>query len=238
MMILKKPILVILAFLPLLILCVFSCKTLSTETRSTETTSIATATIENMPEVLIKKADVLYTGIYNPLEITFPLGNSSDYEINCEGVDCKIYNHQGDYIIEVFSRGEVDVVISKEGELNKYPLKIENIPESLPSFHPFKIQSNGKMSPNSFKGRRGLFAVVKDFPYNIKCKIEGFELIRTSTKGEAMTSINTEAQYQEESAQLIRLAEAGDTYSFTNIKVRCSGDKMKRELVPMTWELY
>lgn len=187
--------------------------------------------------VSASKMNVFYIGVDNPVEVSVAGANSNAIKTNCSGAGCSMRKSGGAYNVTVSSPGEATITVSAEGFSSKFKFRSKRIPTPAPSFNPNEVQAGGKMGNGSFKGRRGIFAVLENFDFEAKCNIQGFELTRVPARQDAMRATNGGATYTGRAAALVAAAKPGDKFFFDNIKARCPGDKAGRKLTPMVWTI-
>ncbi len=183
------------------------------------------------------KMNVFYIGVDNPVEVSVAGANSNKVNASCSGAGCNMSGGNGKYNVKVSSPGKATINVSAEGFSQKFEFRSKRIPTPAPSFNPNEVQAGGKMGNGSFKGRRGIFAVLENFDFEAKCNIQGFQLTRVPARQDAMRATNSGPTYSGRAATLIQAAKPGDTFYFDNIKARCPGDAAGRKLTPMVWTI-
>lgn len=235
-MTLKNKILVILAIFPLLIFCVFSCKAPSKELAS----EIKNEGAKPLKSVTVKllKMNVFYIGVDNPISIRGLGAKLEDMTMSCSGGGCNMKKvSDGMYNITVTSVGEARIgIYDGKGFSETFKFSVKRIPDPLALLIMNK-GIDGKISAGEFRAKQGIIAHVANFDFDVKCKIQAYELTRITQNGKRTKSLNRDDRYTEESVGLVDKASPGDIYIYTNIKAKCPGDVANRQINSMVWEI-
>lgn len=187
--------------------------------------------------VSASKMNVFYIGVDNPVEVAVAGVNSNKIKASCSGSGCSMRKAGQGYNVTVTNPGKAKITVGGEGFTSTFDFRVKRIPTPSPSFNPNEVDAGGKMGNGSFKGRRGIFAVLENFDFEAKCKIQGFELTRVPKRQDPVRAANSGPTYSGRVANLVQAAKPGDTFYFDNIKARCPGDKAGRKLTPMVWSI-
>ena len=93
------------------------------------------------------------------------------------------------------------------------------------------------MGVGEFKAQGGVIAILENFDFDAKCKIQGFVLTRLQRDGTKEEQINRGARYSAKSKPIIQAAKPGDIYLYDNVKVRCPGDPAGRKINSMVFKI-
>lgn len=94
---------------------------------------------------------------------------------------------------------------------------------------------SGDVNSRALRAQRGIMAMLYGFDFDARCTVNSFSMAYKSKKGEAVSVIQEEAVFTGRALSLIQRAALGDTYHFSNIKVRCLGDMAARSLIDVTY---
>jgi len=87
---------------------------------------------------------------------------------------------------------------------------------------------NGNISAAEFKAQLGLIAWLDDFEFDAKCKITSFTLYYTPKRKDAVVLKGKRGRFVNDIKQVVQQAKSGDSYAFTDVKVKCPGDPHSR----------
>ena len=182
---------------------------------------------ERSVAVSADKMNVLYAGVGNPLSISAAGVPSEQVQVTADGIVLeKISN--GKYLAKPSRSGLTEITVSGGGlPITKFPYRIKAIP------NPVIMLGNkmgGNISAGEIKVHAGLRAVLENFDFNARCKVQGFEVARVPKGKNVQTAINQGGSYTAATKRIIDQARRNDTFYFDKIKVRCPGDRNNRTL--------
>jgi hypothetical protein len=93
------------------------------------------------------------------------------------------------------------------------------------------------MGVGEFCAQAGIIPILENFDFDMKCAVQGFSVTRIP-RNEPPVSISVLGGVFDENAQrLICAAQPGDMYQFYNIKTRCPGDMIARDVDTMLFTI-
>ena len=147
-----------------------------------------------------------------------------------------ISNENGYFTIKPDSAGEILITLSSKKAVYRERLRAIEIP-AVPYLGNFNWDGFHKLSVNEMKLQRGIFPVVENYGFDIKCSIKSFEFIRVSKGNTAMRTLNEGGSFNEQSREIINATSTGDVFIFRNIMCKCPGNNFPQRLEDKTLEI-
>jgi hypothetical protein len=98
--------------------------------------------------------------------------------------------------------------------------------------HRGKAMANGE-----FKAQGGIAAVLENFDFEAKCEIVGFEVTYLPKRADPISKMNSGARWGSDAADMINKAKPGDAYFFDDIKTKCPGDAIPRNVGGLAFKI-
>lgn len=172
-----------------------------------------------------EKMNVLYLGVDNPLIIA---GADNFTTITCNQPGIAIRpSGPGQFIANVNIPGEYTLIVNTHNSDYQPTFRAKRIPDPVASLGD---QMGGAISVGQFKDQAGILALLQNFDFDAKCQTTGYVMWRIEANGTRSSVVNRGPRFSADSVQLINLATPGDLYIFENIKARCPGDVVNRQL--------
>jgi hypothetical protein len=172
------------------------------------------------------KMNVLYVGIDNP--ITLNTSSTAAARVRVFGAGARITETgTNKYNIIASTPGEMTMYITQGEARFSQKFRVKRIPDPVAKI---ADKTGGWIGAASFKEQDGISAVLFDCDFDAVCTIVNFSLARIAIRSDRVPNLNRGAQFNARSRELINQARPGDTYLFTDIKVRCPGDVATREV--------
>lgn len=196
-------------------------------------------TMDNTPATILvngKMNSMLYIGIPNTVRLQ-TCGKAENITISTSA-------SPEDFVIEKIDDAEytflpkkiinnLQITLTTNNGSEIYPFYTQRLPDPIAKIS--RNKANAIMQTGEFKAQAGLYCVLENFLYDVKCDIVGFELGRVDKAGGGLeTLINEGARFDKAVRQLILACQPGDIYLFTNIKGSCPGDIAARKLNTLT----
>lgn len=86
----------------------------------------------------------------------------------------------------------------------------------------------GNITASEFKAQLGLIPWLENFDFEAKCTITSFTLYYTPKREDTMVLKAKKGKFEGKIKEVVRQANSGDSYAFTNVKVKCPGDTYSR----------
>ncbi len=184
--------------------------------------------------VSLDSMKVFYIGVDNP--VTVAASGVSSNQLKVEGSGITI-NKKGNskYIVKASRPGRASITVSGGGlQPSKFFYTVKRIPDPIPMIGKFK---GGAIGNGSFKAFSGVRAVLQNFNFNARCKVNGFRVVRIAKRQDPEPVTNRGGKYRPDTRALINKAKPGDKYFFENIKATCPGDRAGRPLSQMVFNI-
>ncbi len=182
----------------------------------------------------LDKVNVLYRGIDNPLRLLVRGVTDDELKIETEGITltpggASYYSARaGDQPIANIrvSGGKLEPV--------NFSFRVKSFPN--PELM-LGSKRGGEMKATEFRAQQGIYAQINCCGFDAKCEMVSYVVTRFDAQKSKNRFTNTGARFTPEVRPLIDRAQAGDTYIFSEVNVRCPGDKVARILGPMTFKI-
>jgi gliding motility-associated protein GldM len=186
------------------------------------TTKYTVATrAEHVPVVSADKMNVFYIGVDNPITCTIS-GIRSDAistSISGGGGSAKP-NGAGKFDVRVTSPGKATVNLSAKDKDGKAvngakEFRVKYIPDPIPTLGG---KNGGVMGTGEFKAQLGMIAELKDFDFDAKFRVDGFEMTLSQKGQDLQVCSNSGAKFSGSCSALQQQAKVNSVYYFDNIK--------------------
>ncbi len=193
----------------------------------TETFSYTVGT-KSGATVSADKMNVFYIGVTNPVTVAAG-GDFSRIQASCSGAGCSMSKVSGGkYNVTVSSPGEVNIAVSApDVESQSFKFRAKRIPDPVALIAKDVKTSMGN---GEFKAYSGIRAELKNFDFEARCNIMGFEIAYVPKRNDPVLSIQQGGKYNSKTLNMINRAKPGDIYYFSNIKAKCPGDPAGRRI--------
>ncbi|MCU0348558.1 MAG: hypothetical protein MUC59_16595, partial [Saprospiraceae bacterium] len=95
----------------------------------------------------------------------------------------------------------------------------------IPAVIYFGLSRGGSLSAAKFKLQKGVYASVECCGFDAKCEVVDYSIIHITHDSRIERAFNKGGRLNEETNELIQVAEPGDIYWFRNIRYRCPGTR-------------
>ncbi len=192
---------------------------------------------ERSANVSADKMNVFYIGVDNPVSVSAGGINSNELKVSCSGGGCNLSKTgKFKYNAKATQPGQTATITLTGGGLpaTRYEFRVKRIPDPAPILGRSK---GGAMGTGEFKAQEGIRAVLENFDFDARCKIQGFEIARVPKRADPIIERNQGGRYSGKVGNMVRAAKPGDIYYFDNIKSRCPGDKAGRDIGSMVFRI-
>ncbi len=173
------------------------------------------------------KMNVFYVGVDNPLSVSAAGVPSAQVRVRADGVQLnKVNNVQ--YTVKPDRPGRTNIIVSGGGlEPTSFEFRIKPIPNPI-----MKLgnKTGGTITPAELKVYDRLDAVLENFDFDARCRVQSFELTRVPRGSDAIYTTNNGGSFGANTKRILSNAKRGDMVYFEKIKVKCPGDKVGRSL--------
>jgi gliding motility-associated protein GldM len=182
------------------------------------------------------KMNVFYIGVDNPVEVSAAGVPSAQIKVSMTGGDI---SRNGDGTFTVKPTGapgsKAIVTVSAPGLNGSKEFKIKRIPDPVPLLG--GKERGGKIGNGTFKGYSSLIPMLENFDFDARCNLGGFTLVRVPKRLDAEFEPNRGARIEGKAASLQSKAVPGDRYIIQDIKCKCPGDAVDRNLGQLVFDI-
>lgn len=180
------------------------------------------------------KMNVFYIGVDNPISISASGVSSNDVRVSATG-PIKISGSGPSRIVRATGPGDAKINVSAKGSnLGSFDFRVKRIPNPVAKLG---RSQGGNMGNGEFKAQDGVLAILENFDFDARCAIAGFEIVRVPPRDDAIPANNKGPSYNGQARRLVNAAKPGDTYYFNNVRAKCPGDKVTREINQMVFKI-
>lgn len=182
---------------------------------------------------ILEKQQNIYIGVINP--ITINVADEDDTTLLVTATNMQI-TKTGNFTYEATATqpGTAQLVIDGVHFDNpiSYQYQVKRIPDPVARLG---NNTSGSIPSGEFRAQAGVGAFLDNFDFDARCDVIGFELTYIARSSDPVQVINQGARYNASAQNLISQAVPGDIYIFTNVRARCPGDNVSREVNSMTF---
>lgn len=185
------------------------------------------------------KMNVFYVGVDNPISVSAAGVSTNKLKVSCSGGGCNLTGGNGKYNAKVSSPGQTATITVSGGGLTatRFEYRVKRIPDPVAIVGGGPNKKGGAMGSGEFKAQGGVAAILEDFDFDARCKIQGFELTRVPKRQDPVTEANQGGSYRGRVATLVGMAKPGDVFYIDNIKARCPGDRAGRKIPGLIFKI-
>jgi hypothetical protein len=181
----------------------------------------------------VDKLNVFYIGIDNP--ITIAVSNTPPDKVTVLGLNCVVTPRgNGKYIVTVLTPGTARIQVSGNGNTQTFYFRVKLMPNPVPTL---SHKKGGTMGQGEFCAQAGIIPVMEGFDFDMKCAVQSFTVTRISRNENPVSLFVLGGAFDANAQRLICAAQAGDIYQFSNIKTRCPGDNVARDVGTMLFTI-
>jgi hypothetical protein len=179
----------------------------------------------------LDRVDILYVGIDNPITIAVSEVSPNKVKVSCEG--CTLTsNGIGKYNAVVRVPGAVAITVAANGMTKIFRFQAQYFPNPVPTL---SMKKGGAMGMREFCAQAGIIPVLENMGFDAKCSVQSFTIARVVPNQTPITVSVLGTAFDEKAQKLICAAKPGDLYHFSDIKVKCPGDEVVREIGTMSF---
>ncbi|KAI9550589.1 hypothetical protein GHT06_005836 [Daphnia sinensis] len=189
---------------------------------------------EKSATISAEKMNVFYIGVTNPIAVS-AAGISSN-SLKVSGSNCSVTKvDNNNYNVVASAPGEAIITISGEGGFTATKkFRVKMIPNPVAMYGVGKSAKGGPIGSGEMAAFNGLRAELENFDFDAKCSIQSYVMVHVPRR-EDPRQANVTGPVNGDATRLTSAAKPGDTYNLMNIKARCPGDQVARDLGSMTF---
>jgi len=193
---------------------------------------------DHVPLASADKMNVFYIGVDNPVTASITGIENKKVNVSMSGGTITKASGPGKYTVRVTKPGKASVNLSgknKKGESvnGSVEFRVKRIPDPVPEVGG---KQGGGMKTGEMKAQLGVAAMLKNFDFNAKFKVVGFEMTLAERGQDLLTCVNSGAKFGGQCQNLINRAKVGSIYYFDNIRAK-GPDGTTRKLPTISFKI-
>jgi gliding motility-associated protein GldM len=185
--------------------------------------------------VALDKMNVFYIGVDNPISVSAAGVSSNEVRVSGNGVTVASQGG-GKFNVTATKPGDATLTVSGGGVSQTFQYRVKRIPDPVPKLgakHLSSLMGNGE-----FKAQGGIAAILENFDFEARCDVVGFVTTYLAKRQDpSPPTPNAGARFGGSTADYVSRAKPGDAYFFDDIKVKCPGDNLPRNLGGLTFRI-
>lgn len=184
--------------------------------------------------IMLDKNNVLYIGVDNPARVVVQGVAPEDVTLQSDEL---AFQKTGDYTynIRAVKPGLAKISLSGKGYVRTYQYRVKAIPFPVAMLGARHISKS--IRAGEFRAQGGIDAVIEHFDFDARCDVISYTVTYQPKQQDYMMVTNTGKRFGPEARALIYKAQPGDTYYFDEIKCKCPGDDIGRDLGSLTFQI-
>jgi hypothetical protein len=181
------------------------------------------------------KMNVFYVGVENPITVAASGIDSKNLSLKAEGATVKTTGN-GHYSVLCSTPGQVNLTVTNNstGKSKSVNFRVKRIPDPVIRMG---RKTDGFMSSGEFRAQLGLMANLDNFDMDLNCTIQSYTLYYVCKRCDPIELQGSGNRFTGMISNVIRRATPGDQYVFTEIKVRCPGDRVGRRVNGLSFKI-
>jgi gliding motility-associated protein GldM len=186
------------------------------------------------------KMNVFYIGVDNPVEVSASGVSSNQLKVSMSGAGGGSIkqNADGSFTVNVKNPTKIgeyaNINVEAPGLKATKQFRVKRIPDPIAKLG--KLVS-GSMNTGSFKAQKGIIPRLDGFDFDTRCNIIEYRLVRAPRRDDPKVALNKGGTYGPEAQRLVDQASPGDRFFFEEVKCKCPGDPVARDINPLTFTI-
>lgn len=182
------------------------------------------------------KMNVFYIGVPNPVSAS--ISGIRDDKVKATMTGGTITKAgAGKYTVKVTKPGKAKITVSgptKNGNFSdSKDFRVKRIPDPVPELGG---KQGGSLGTGEMKAQLGIIAKLKNFDFDARFKVVGFEMTLAERGQDLLTAVNSGAKFSGQAQNLINRAKVGSIYYFDNIRAK-GPDGTTRKLPTISFKI-
>lgn len=172
---------------------------------------------EPFANVTPTKMNVFYMGLQNPISVSAAGVLAEDLRVSVN--HGQLAGSSGSYRVKVMEEREATVTVrDRDGTVHGvYPFRVKKTPDPVAEVGG---RSGGNMRAAEFRAQRALKAELKDFVFDTKFDVVGFDMVYIPYDETLQVASADSDGFDSRMASYVQKARPRDRYDFENIRVR------------------
>jgi gliding motility-associated protein GldM len=178
------------------------------------------------------KMNVFYIGVENPISVAAAGVSSNEIKVSANGGGANMSGSGKNFMVRVSTPGDCNINVAGGGLNENFKFRVKRIPDpfaQLPSNDP-SYKRGGAIGNGTIKAMGQLVAVLENFDFDAKCNIQSFDFTFVAKRQDPVTYPNQGGSFNGNVSGAIGRCKPGDMLYFDNVKGRCPGDNVGRDL--------
>jgi hypothetical protein len=178
------------------------------------------------------KMNVFYIGVENPISVAAAGVSSNEIKVSANGGGANMSGSGKNFMVRVSTPGDCNINVAGGGLNENFKFRVKRIPDpfaQLPSNDP-SYKRGGAIGNGTIKAMGQLVAVLENFDFDAKCNIQSFDFTFVAKRQDPVTYPNQGGSFNGNVSGAIGRCKPGDVLYFDNVKGRCPGDNVGRDL--------
>ena len=182
------------------------------------------------------KMNVFYIGVDNPITVSVSGVSQQQVKASLNTGSLRPAGGAGQYVAQVpppaGKRTSVNLTVGGQ-VIDRKEFRIKRVPDPVPEVGG---KAGGVLGTGEMKAQRGLIARLKDFDFDARFEVLGFEMTLAEKGQDLLIVTNKGPRFNDKSKTLLGKAKVGSIYYFDNIKVK-GPDKATRKLPSISFKI-
>ena len=182
------------------------------------------------------KMNVFYIGVDNPITVSVSGVAQQQVKASMNVGSLRPAGGAGQYVAQVpppaGKRTSVNLTVGGQ-VIDRKEFRIKRVPDPVPEVGG---KAGGVLGTGEMKAQRGLIARLKDFDFDARFEVLGFEMTLAEKGQDLLIVTNKGPRFNSKSKTLLGKAKVGSIYYFDNIKVK-GPDKATRKLPSISFKI-
>jgi hypothetical protein len=181
------------------------------------------------------KMNVFYIGVENPITVAASGIDNKNISLTAAGATIKT-TENGHYSILCNQPGRIDLTVTNKstGKSKTVNFRVKRIPDPVIRMG---RKTDGLMGSGEFRAQPGLMANLDNFDMDMNCTIQSYTLYYVCKRCDPIELQGSGNRFTGMISNVIRQAKPGDQYVFTEVKVRCPGDRVGRRVNGLSFKI-
>ena len=184
--------------------------------------------------VAADKMNVFYIGVDNPISVSAAGVSSNDLRVKAEGVD--ITGSGAKYTVKGKQVGTAKIIVSGGGlQASTFDFRVKRIPDPVARLG--GKFTDGIIKSGEMQAQKGILAMLDNFDFEARCEISGFKMYYTRARQDPVPIDGGSGVFSGSALQAIQAAKPGDQYQFIDVKAKCPGDAVGRQINGLAFQI-
>lgn len=169
--------------------------------------------------LMLDKMNVFYIGLDNPITVSSGTGDEKT-SLSASGGGVQLTKKApGKYIVRATTIGESTITISEAGgRSTPFKFRVKRVPDPITTVG--GTFEGGKIDKANLMVQQGLIALLKNFDFDAKFEVLGFEFVYSPKNGDITSGICNGPRFTEQWNNAVKSCKPKDIFLIENVKVK------------------